>query len=99
MSIYDFFHNEQSQAESCSSELRRRRTLGTYKWVENRILHFRGNGYALIRDSEHNIRSLVFSDDVDAFRRSVYHGIYHEIENDLPQPLTIPGSSKVTDCF
>ena len=99
MSIYDFAHNEESQPKSCFSGRRRRRCVSTYKRVKNRILHFGRNRYALIRYSEHDIRSLVFSDDADVFRRSVNHGIYHEIENDLPQPLVIPGSSKVTDCF
>jgi hypothetical protein len=99
MSIYDFSHNEQPQPKPCSSGRRRRRCVSTYKRVEDRILHLGGNRYALIHDSDHDIRSLVFGDDVDVFRRSVNHGIYHEIENDLAQPLVIPAFSKVTDCF
>src|SRR5580698_4787049 len=67
--------------------------------IEDQLLHFRGNGRALIGDSEFDQRSESLSGYLNLLDRGVSDGIGYEIENDLGQPIPIPLSIQITYSF
>src|SRR5208282_4276964 len=98
MASYDFSYDEQAQSKS-ALHISGRRHFSSHKRVENRILQVWRNRRALVRDPNLYVRSEALGSDSNMFPRGVNHGICHEIEDNLPEPLSIPVSSQIANLF